>query len=216
MVHIYQLHIVQDPNIGQIKRVSICMHALEKVSEVWLVAAAVQGLFESVLTSSGYDKNIEENTDYTFWNRLEDTNAADHRKDGPTSHANQAAWPSNNPKETPIKAMALTPALREWAAVTLQLTAPSPSVQDEPALQQACYDTGSNSSVDPHDSPIQWEQFPNTTVLEDSHDLEMQQGIIGYGFVLDANSFSNQNVASWSPQIAQGTPPLMGCNPTEW
>ncbi|KAJ8059031.1 hypothetical protein OCU04_012011 [Sclerotinia nivalis] len=56
IMHIYELQI--HSSFGKTearKRVAICMSALEKLSDIWLVAKMVQGLFESILEAAGFE-----------------------------------------------------------------------------------------------------------------------------------------------------------------
>ncbi|APA08928.1 hypothetical protein sscle_04g036980 [Sclerotinia sclerotiorum 1980 UF-70] len=56
IMHIYELQIHSSFEITEArKRVSICMSALEKLSDIWLVAKMVQGLFESILKAAGFE-----------------------------------------------------------------------------------------------------------------------------------------------------------------
>ncbi|CAD6446059.1 b7eca0d6-6621-40b2-bb1f-88aa882c7961 [Sclerotinia trifoliorum] len=56
IIHIYELQIHSSSEKTEArKRVSICMSALEKLSDIWLVAKMVQGLFESILKAAGFE-----------------------------------------------------------------------------------------------------------------------------------------------------------------
>src|SRR6266487_5530179 len=66
MVHIYQLHtsMPKEAVAANHKRILSCFDALERVSEIWLVAKMVHDLFGSVLESLGFDQNLLKKVGY--------------------------------------------------------------------------------------------------------------------------------------------------------
>ncbi|ESZ90711.1 putative Fungal specific transcription factor [Sclerotinia borealis F-4128] len=55
IIHVYELQLDSpSTNTAAGKRFSICMSALEKLSDVWLVAKMVRGLFEAILQAAGF------------------------------------------------------------------------------------------------------------------------------------------------------------------
>lgn len=62
-MHVYELQIyLPSTNSDARKRISICMSALDKLSDVWLVAKMVRGLFETILKAAGFANYTLEGT----------------------------------------------------------------------------------------------------------------------------------------------------------
>ncbi|TGO82525.1 hypothetical protein BPOR_0812g00020 [Botrytis porri] len=63
IMHVYELQVyLTSTNADARKRVSICMSALDKLSDVWLVAKMVRGLFETILKAAGFANYTLEGT----------------------------------------------------------------------------------------------------------------------------------------------------------
>ncbi|KAK6604217.1 cutinase transcription factor 1 alpha [Botrytis cinerea] len=63
IMHVYELQIyLPSTNSDARKRVLICMSALDKLSDVWLVAKMVRGLFETILKAAGFENHTLEGT----------------------------------------------------------------------------------------------------------------------------------------------------------
>jgi hypothetical protein len=211
IIHIYQLHIVQSaPSAAQINRVSVCMFALESVSAIWLVATAVQSIFESILISSGYDKQIEATSRYSFWKHHEDaeTKVDEELNNGKGENHETATHclpPGSHEMSTRLRF--LTPALREWADVTVKYT-------DLPKA------LGSQKTKGEVSEPLilrNWKDSPQDSfasssahaVSENTEHFEYYE----YGIPQTHSSFPQDSNTSWN---GNATPPLTGFNAAEW
>lgn len=176
------------------------MYALDVVSEIWLVATAVQALFESVLTSSGYDKQVEEASGYRFGKRLEEGEPK--KKEDATKHEGSGK--------------ALTPALREWANVTLEVTAP-PSSSKKQTEEQTNPKKSTAFVPEPIIFSSQWRNLPQDA----SFHVSAPHGQVtelpeDYEFEPLLNYLPEDQNASWSPRLINGTPPPTGFSVAEW
>ena len=200
IVHIYGLHITTpSPSRDQITRISVCMYALDKVSEVWLIATAVQALFESVLTSSGYDKQVEEASGYRFGKRLEEGESM-----------------KDDDKSAEASGKALTPALREWASVTLKATVPPPLSKNQPE-QYSVSKKPTEDGIEPVIFSTEWKELSQEAPYHGSLPLGQVTEIPAddeFEPMLDYLP-EDQN-ASWSPRLINGTPPPTGFSVAEW
>lgn len=212
IVQIYQLYIsVPTASLDQIKQISICMDALEKVSEIWLVAKAVQDLFESVLSSAGYEKSLDRATGSLYQKRF-----------GSATTVQKEATPRNGP--SPIggiessKTMPLTPALRTWADVALKSALTPKTANKSPMIQEM----SSNSSTSGKQSQprllsfsANWKDYPQEPFVQP---LPPPPGP-GFGFepmYEYSPPIAPEYNFAWNPQWIDGTPAPTGFNAAEW
>jgi hypothetical protein len=123
IVHIYLLHITEPAAIlVQMEQISICMRALEGVSEIWLVARAVRSLFEAILKSTGFDIN----------------------------HKSHQSWLPDSMQGAKDKKTPLTPALQDWLNTAFKsASVPPPSDSSNPTDQNSIrsHRKSSNGSI---------------------------------------------------------------------
>lgn len=189
------------------------MNALEDVSEIWLVAKAVQALFESVLSSAGYEKTLESGARASYRPRVgpADAETPNTIKEEPTVGDS----PLSEGKSGSEKKMPLTPALRIWADVALK-SAVTPKM---PARSPTVPGSSSNSSTtsktwDPQQFSTKWDDMSQGSFdcLAPPADLTNVafDPVMNYGYLPD-----DQHLA-WTPQYIEGTPAPTGFNAVEW
>ena len=141
IVHIYLLHITEPAAIlVQMEQISICMRALEGVSEIWLVARAVRSLFEAILKSTGFDINL-----YNA-NRFEAAN----EPRGFNAHKSHQSWLPDSMQGAKDKKTPLTPALQDWLNTAFKsASVPPPSDSSNPTDQNSIrsHRKSSNGSI---------------------------------------------------------------------
>lgn len=186
------------------------MNALEDVSEIWLVAKAVQDLFESVISSAGYEKTLESGARATYQRQYgsEKINAIKKEPslvDSPLSDGRPAS----------SKSMPLTPALRIWAdaalksAVTPKMPSRSPTVRGSSSNSSS---TG--RTQEPHQFSANWNDLSQGSFVCLAPNLDYSQAVtdplMNYGYVPEDPNLT------WVPQYIEGTPAPIGFNAAEW
>lgn len=223
IVQIYQLYIsVPSASREQIKRISICMEALEKVSDIWLVAKAVQGLFETVLSSAGYEKTLN-TASGPIYRKIINPSPTVKRE---TTSGN--AKPSTSSKES-SKSMPLTPALRTWADVALKSAATPETLAKSPPIEKL---PGKRSTSSKDTEPqllafsTHWKDFPQQPLAQyppppppafapvSAPALAIQDP--GLVFEPMYNYLPEEQNIAWNPQWVEGTPAPTGFNAAEW
>ncbi|KAM3079799.1 Transcriptional activator of fatty acid utilization [Clarireedia jacksonii] len=131
IMHVYELRLQSASQSASRKRVSICMSALDRLSDVWLVAKMVQELFEIILKTAGF-------ADYA----IEDGSLSrpiGNRKMRPSDHSTSDSAGSENSKE---ETRNLTTALQAHKEATLSYVRGDARLDDNGEIS-----TGSSSTI---------------------------------------------------------------------
>lgn len=192
------------------------MDALENVSEIWLVAKAVQDLFETVLSSAGYEKSLDAPGGSTYRKRVGAIGSGFKTPANREVKIEETGQPADGKSPT-IKKMPLTPALRIWREAALESSV-TPKVSK---IQTEAHDMSSNSSsmgsqIIPEPPQVfldEWKDGPQTTFVNDPT-------MVGQYNNFDPSAFNyfpdDQNII-WDSQWADGNIPApTGFNPAEW
>jgi hypothetical protein len=190
-VHIYQLHtaIPAEAVIAQQKRILTCLDALERVSEVWLVAKMTYDIFESILESTG------------FGHFLRTMPEEDFRQQGLES---KPKWPSKRLGRAPAvsgkitKATALTPALVAHMDAVLISVATS-SKPGQLRASKVIRSPGENPSA-------------KQVSKQGNMNGEMQEA---NSFTLNTDMLGKHSSA-WMEYAVPSSPAPTGLNVTEW
>lgn len=194
------------------------MDALEHVSEIWLVAKAVQDLFETVLSSAGYERSLDAPAGSTYRKKLGPTESVfkDPVNQGPKTGT---ATSDANGKSLPSKKIALTPSLRIWREAALE-SAVTPKVNKEhTALQRTSSSSSSGSkTAEPRVFSDDWKDIsPIATV--DSPALHAQGLYDAFDPTPGCSQtyFPDDQHVNWNPEWVEGMIPApTGFNPAEW
>jgi len=116
ILHVYELHnTIPGISIESRRHITLCMHALDKLSEIWLVAKCIQSLFEAVLIKAGYGHWLESSAS---------------PRNSPQSHHTLKNFEHSIPSTesgdgTRSKSLPLTPALIAYREACLESSIPA-------------------------------------------------------------------------------------------
>lgn len=222
------------------------MDALEHVSEIWLVAKAVQDLFETVLSSAGYEKSLDAPAGSTYRKRLGATTSG-FKSSTNASHDMDGSTPSS-------RKMALTPALRIWREAALSSAVTPKASRKSPDLPDTSSNVNSNSKPveqgvfsddwrDTAEAPaaqvvqnipnvhnnLEVHSNPNVHNIPNIHnnvEVHNQPIVPSQGpydafdptFNYSLGYFPDDQTVLWSPEWVEGgvIPAPTGFNPSEW
>ena len=183
MVHIYHLHTAMPAEvIAQRKSILLCMDALERVSELWLVGKMVRDLFETVLAFDGFDFRLKQNdnnqklTGMEF--DLEDLNVAD------------GSTPSSQNSDKSLKFLPLTPSLVAHMDAALK-SATTPNKSERPSNSNR----SSESLLMPPAKQERWQHLKPLTPRTEHHGVH-NSSWMDYELPLTPGS-TGLNAAEW-------------------
>ncbi|KAL3417126.1 fungal specific transcription factor domain-containing protein [Phlyctema vagabunda] len=111
LVHIYEMHTAApETYVSLQKRLWVCMHALRKISNVWLVAKMAHKLFEQIISTAGFEDCLRGPSNEVHKKRRAHSSSVQGENSDSTGSSTQRESGTSTPKAWEP---ALTPALLE-------------------------------------------------------------------------------------------------------
>jgi hypothetical protein len=128
MVHIYHLHTAMPSEVlAQRESILLCMDALERVSELWLVGKMVRDLFEKVLAFDGFDFRLTHTSSHGSTQKLKGTES-----ELDELNTTDGSTPESLGSDKSLKLLPLTPSLVAHMDAALK-SAATPSQFEQPS-----------------------------------------------------------------------------------
>ena len=214
MVQIYELHTLEPAAaLFQRKRVMICMDALERVAEIWLVAKMVHDLFEAILVSSGFENCLprHENQKNLDGIPIRSRKFAGRKEYGPSL----APSPTSG-SESSNKILPLTPGLLDHLDAALKsATSPPKSESSDNCSRSVSEGFQSSNFLDHQKEEPHYNFMPNMAQELYPAAFQPEDPYTNQAH-LRQNDFLDMESLTWIEPTILRTPAPTGLNTAEW